>query len=86
MPDGMPAEGGGQDTAQVFNDVGNGLAVVTDAIMQSQAPDEIKGAMQKVLEDFIAITQALTGGGAAPQQGGAVPAEQQGQPFSQAGV
>lgn len=85
MEEQAPAEqGGGNETAKVFNDVGNGLAVVTDAVLKSQAPDELKGAMKQVLDDFVAITQQLMGG-AAPQ-GGTEPVEQQGTPFSQAGV
>lgn len=83
---GAPAEqgGGGQDTAQVMNDVANGLAVVTDAIMQSQAPDEVKSRMQGVMQEYVAILQELMGGGAGPQ--GAEPVEQVGQPMSPAGV
>ena len=88
---GMAAEGqgGGGDTAQVFNDVANGLAVVTDAIMKSQAPDEIKQRMQGVMQEYVTILQDLMGGGGAPaeaQGGGAVPMEQVGQPYSPAGV
>jgi hypothetical protein len=85
---GMAAEGqGGGDTAQVFNDVANGLAVVTDAIMKSQAPDEIKQRMQGVMQEYVTILQDLMGGGApAEAQGGAVPMEQVGQPYSPAGV
>jgi hypothetical protein len=86
---GMAAEGqGGGDTAQVFNDVANGLAVVTDAIMKSQAPDEIKQRMQGVMQEYVTILQDLMGGGAPAeaQGGGAVPMEQVGQPYSPAGV
>lgn len=89
MPEGIeeqaPAEqGGGNETAKVFNDVGNGLAVITDAVLKSQAPDELKGAMKQVMDDYIAVSQQLMGGGA--PAGGTQPAEQQGTPLSQAGV
>lgn len=88
----MPAEGaaeqqGGGDTGQIFNDVANGLAVVTDAVMKSQAPDDLKSRMQGILQEFVGVLQELTGGQAAPA-GGVEAAEQGagGQPFSQAGV
>jgi len=84
--EGAPAEqGGATDTAQVMNDVANGLAVVTDAIMQSQVPDEVKGRMQAVLQEYVGILQELMGGAPA-EQGGAEPMEQVGQPMSPAGV
>lgn len=89
MPQGAEAQGGGEagGTAKVFNDVANGLAVVTDAVMKSQAPDEIKSRMQGVLQEYVSVLQDLTGGGGeAPQGGGAVPMEQVGQPYSPAGV
>jgi hypothetical protein len=80
------APGGGEaDTAQVMNDVANGLAVVTDAIMQSQAPDEVKSRMQGIMQEYVSILQELMGGGGAEPQG-AQPMEQVGQPMSPAGV
>jgi len=84
MEGAAPQEGGG-GTAQVINDVGNGLAVVADAVIQSQAPDQIKQRIGALVQEYAAIMQELTGGGA-PQGGGAVQVDQGGQPMSPAGV
>ena len=83
MAQGQEQQGGGGDAAQVMGDIANGLAVVTDAIMQSAAPDDIKSRMQGVMQEYVSILQELQGGGA---QGGAQPMEQVGQPMSPAGV
>lgn len=77
-------EGGG-GTAQIINDVGNGLAVVADAVLQSQAPDEIKQRIGMLVQEYGQIMQELMGGGATAG-GGAVPVEQGGAPMSPAGV
>lgn len=82
----MEGEGGGGDAAQIMGDVANGLAVVTDAIMQSGAPDEIKSRMQGIMQEYASLLQELMGGGAPAQGGGAQPMEQVGQPMSPAGV
>ena len=82
-------EGGGGDTGQVFMDIANGLAVVTDAVMQSNAPDDLKGRMQGVMQEYMAIVDELTGGGAQGGGGGQpMPVEQSpgAVPYSQAGV
>ena len=95
MDEGMNQEqmqqggGGGGDTGQVFMDIANGLAVVTDAVMQSNAPDDLKGRMQGVMQEYMSIVDELTGGGAQGGGGGQpMPVEQSpgAVPYSQAGV
>jgi len=94
MDEGMNQEqmqqggGGGGDTGQVFMDIANGLAVVTDAVMQSNAPDDLKGRMQGVMQEYMSIVSELTGETQGGGGGQPMPVEQSpgAVPYSQAGV